>query len=253
MQDPREDLILNFDKYKIGLNDTFAFKCRECGNCCKNREDILLTGRDLFSIAKTLNMPIPQAIDTYCDVYIGPSSRVPVIRLLPKGKNLNCPLLVNGKCLVHTAKPTVCALFPLGRVSTGEVVEEGIKSNGKIQLHYILNPSDCGGRRKKQTVRQWLEMFRIPVEDEFYGLWTHVTMYLSEMLRSFEERKASEKALTALWNGVIEALYADYDTSQDFLPQFKVNSEKIMSIVKELNSVFSDVKQLGGFYSEGET
>jgi len=140
----------------------------------------------------------------------------------------------------------VCALFPLGRVSTGEVVEEGIKSTGKIQLHHILNPSDCGGRRKKQTVRQRLESFGIPAEDEFYSLWTHVTMYLSEMFRSFEERKASEKALTSLWNGVIRALYTDYDTSKDFMEQFNVHSEKIMSTFKELDTAFSGVTELGG-------
>ena len=25
----------------LELNDRFRFKCRACGNCCKNREDIL--------------------------------------------------------------------------------------------------------------------------------------------------------------------------------------------------------------------
>jgi len=244
--DPRMELFLNFDKYKIGLDDTFAFKCRECGKCCKSREDILLTGRDLFNIAKCLKITIPQAIEIYCEVYIGSSSRVPIIRLLPKGSNKVCPLLNNGKCLVHTSKPTICGLFPIGRVSTGAVIEEGIKSGEKMHLHYILNPIDCGGRRKKQTVRQWLEAFNIPVDDEFYGLWTQTTTYLSEMFRKFEDGQTTEKALSALWNAVIEALYVDYNTDKDFFEQFKVQSDKIMSIFKELDTVFSDVTKLGG-------
>jgi len=36
-KDQRNELIENFNKYRIGLDDTFSFKCRSCGRCCKNR------------------------------------------------------------------------------------------------------------------------------------------------------------------------------------------------------------------------
>ncbi len=37
---------------EIGLNDTFTFHCTQCGKCCIHQEDILLSPKDLFNIAK---------------------------------------------------------------------------------------------------------------------------------------------------------------------------------------------------------
>lgn len=37
---------------EIGLDDTFTFHCTQCGKCCIHREDILLSPKDLFNIAK---------------------------------------------------------------------------------------------------------------------------------------------------------------------------------------------------------
>jgi len=30
-KDQRREIIENFDRYHIGIDDTFAFKCRSCG------------------------------------------------------------------------------------------------------------------------------------------------------------------------------------------------------------------------------
>ena len=38
-----QEILENYEKNALGMDDTFQFKCRECGKCCKNREDILLT------------------------------------------------------------------------------------------------------------------------------------------------------------------------------------------------------------------
>ena len=39
---------------EIGLDDIFVFHCTQCGKCCIHREDILLSPKDLFHIAKKL-------------------------------------------------------------------------------------------------------------------------------------------------------------------------------------------------------
>ena len=53
-KDQRHELIENLDKYRIGIDDVFAFKCRSCGNCCRNREDIMLNSRDVYNLATAL-------------------------------------------------------------------------------------------------------------------------------------------------------------------------------------------------------
>jgi len=127
-QDPRYELIENFGKYRIGIDDVFAFKCRACSKCCRQRFDILLNSRDIYNLAVALNLTHQQVIEEYCEVYIGENSRLPVVSLKPKGSNNNCPLLNGSKCLIHAInpalKPVVCAAYPIGRVVMAENAHE---------------------------------------------------------------------------------------------------------------------------------
>lgn len=61
----------NFDKMKIGVDEPFKFNCTMCGKCCKGRIDILLNPKDVFDLAKELNMAPIQVIEKYCEVYVG--------------------------------------------------------------------------------------------------------------------------------------------------------------------------------------
>ena len=85
----------------VGLDDSFEFHCAQCGKCCTNREDILLTPRDLFRAAKELNMTVRDFFSEYCELYIGAESRVPVLRLKPRGTIRRCSLLENRRCRIR--------------------------------------------------------------------------------------------------------------------------------------------------------
>jgi Fe-S-cluster containining protein len=90
---------------EIGLDDTFVFHCTQCGKCCIHRDDILLSPKDLFNIAKKFQITPENALEQYCETYIGSNSRFPVVRLKPQGSVKRCPLLKDRKCLVHDVKP----------------------------------------------------------------------------------------------------------------------------------------------------
>ena len=47
-----KEIVENFDHLKIGLDDPFKFHCTMCGKCCINREDILLTPRDIYNMSR---------------------------------------------------------------------------------------------------------------------------------------------------------------------------------------------------------
>ena len=92
--DPRLKTIAeNLDSWKLGLDDSFQFHCTACGKCCIDREDILLTPRDLYNASKALNMVPAEFVNTYCECYIGQDSRIPIVRLKPRGSIKRCPLL----------------------------------------------------------------------------------------------------------------------------------------------------------------
>ena len=63
MSDQRQEIVENFEKFSIGLDDMFAFKCRSCGKCCRNREDMLLNARDVYNIATALGLTHRQVLN----------------------------------------------------------------------------------------------------------------------------------------------------------------------------------------------
>ena len=105
----------HLEEMLIGPDEKFRFHCTQCGKCCINREDILLNPKDLYNIAATLSISQEEAVERYCETYMGGTSRLPIVRLRPQGSIKRCPLLKDRKCMVHKAKPTVCAMYPLGR------------------------------------------------------------------------------------------------------------------------------------------
>ena len=127
----------------LDLDSEFRFKCRRCGKCCKHQNTILFTARDIFNIAKKLDVSTEDVIHQYDETYIGSASRIPVVHMLPRGPNQACPFLKDGKCSIHDCKPTVCALYPLGRIIVhSESVMKGLTSDGDHKVKYILNNTD---------------------------------------------------------------------------------------------------------------
>ena len=180
----KERNIPRFEQRRLGIDDTFKFHCTMCGKCCINREDILLPPRDLYAMAKELNLTPKEFFDKYCEVYIGSDTRIPVVRLKPVGSVKRCPLLKDRKCSVHQAKPTVCALFPIGRFMLSEKFE-GKLTNQKTG-YFFVNPG-CGDDSETQTVRDWLNAFGIPLEDPFFKVWQDALINLSMEMQRIEK------------------------------------------------------------------
>jgi len=245
-KDHRHELVENLDKYRIGIDDVFAFKCRECGKCCRHREDILLNSRDLYNVATALDMTHKQVIETYCEVYIGGDSRIPIVRLKPKGPNRNCPLLQGDRCIIHATnpalKPTVCALFPLGRVVASEHAPEDMQLGKPLEIQYILNDTGCGSLKRKQTVRKWLENYNIPTEDHFFLKWNEALFKLVAIVKQYEGKYfVTDNAMDMMWSAIFQSLYADYDTNHEFHPQFECNISKLLK-------VFGSLEQASGVH-----
>ena len=233
-----KEIAENFDKMKIGLDDTFKFHCDECGKCCTNREDILLTARDVYNMAKELQMTPVDAINKYCEWYVGSDSRFPIVRILPRGSIRRCPLLKDRKCSIHRAKPAVCAMFPLGRAikyERGKYDDEKVREAG---IQYILQPITCGDDTETFTVRQYLEMFGIPVDDPFFYEWQSLLYEVSTFIRKLE-KMVSEKTIQTIWATVLVGIYLDYDTDKPFMPQFLRNKDNLLIAVNTVRQAMS--------------
>lgn len=225
----------------LDLDAQFNFKCRKCGKCCKHQNTILFTPRDIFNIARKLQIPPEKVISEYAETYIGDSSKVPIVHMVPRGKNEACPFLVDSLCSIHDCKPTVCALFPLGRVAVNtELPEGGLEdSNFEIELEvkYMFNDPGCGSRKRVNTVRDWLARFGIPEHDEFFLLWSKLLTMLHGMISKLEEHHVSSETLNLFWNAIFVSLYLEYETSKEFLPQFQQTERKLSALCRDVMEV----------------
>lgn len=136
----------------LGRDEAFSFACAGCGDCCRGREDIVLSGFDLWRIAARLRLPPQTVARAFCRASIGQVSHLPVLRLAPvKEERNNCPFLTEDHCAIHDAEPLVCALYPLAQ----EISREG-------EVRYFLQPTGCGGTVFAARVEDYLARYDGP-------------------------------------------------------------------------------------------
>lgn len=231
MDNRLKEIVDNFDKMKIGVDEPFKFHCTMCGKCCIHREDILLTPKDMYRMAKKLGITPEELFEQYCETYIGSDSRIPIVRLKPRGSVRRCPLLKDRKCSLHDAKPAVCAMFPIGRCLMMDAKTSSPEHITTDDIQFIFTAPGCGDDSETHTVREWLSEFDIPIEDEFFVKWQHTIVELGKLMRE-AEKICSEHTMEMAWTAAFVALYLGYDMKKEFLPQFERNSEDILSLMR---------------------
>lgn len=223
-----EGIYENIKKHRLTSDSAFMFHCTMCGDCCRNREDILLNPKDLFNLAKGLKIAPKDVVEKYGETYLGYSSRMPVVRLKPLGYDKHCAFLDGNRCAVQAFKPALCAMFPIGRFC-----ECG--KNKSDEISYMFTNPNCGDKREIHTVRGWLANYGIPENDESYLKWSSTLETLSVSLSKLEKCLKSD-TMEKLWTFVYFFLYLNYDTEKEFMPQFIKNSELAIGNIKNLEA-----------------
>ena len=238
------ELFRDLESMTIGLDETFKFHCDQCGKCCTNREDIILSPMDIFKMAKELKMTPVEFYHEYCVFNIGEHTRMPIVRLASEGKDTHCVLLKNHRCSVHKVKPAVCAMFPLGRYMSFEKDDYNAESIDTSKVKYLLQPPECGDESETHTVREWLSGFDIKLEDEAFVQWQKAISRFSNKFKELE-KKQDMLTMMEIWFVVRVSLYLQYDTSMDFLPQFVRNEENLLKLLDDIPRLKRMVRNVG--------
>lgn len=190
----------------------FSFACRGCGGCCRGREDIVLSGHDLYRIAGRLRLPPRTVVRGFCRHSVGPDSRLPVVRLAPlRAERNNCPFLFQNHCTIHDAAPLVCALYPLG---------QQIGPDGAVR--YFVQDTGCGGAVVEARLEDFLARYGIAEREAVAVRWAESCIRLSGQVRRLEP--VLEPVLwRRLQDKLLDALYYDYDYAGAYLPQLDAN------------------------------
>ena len=235
----RPEDIITANKCPLKPGEKFRFHCDQCGDCCRHREDILLTPFDLFRIAGHLGITPGEVVKTYCEVYVGSSSHFPVVRLLPVGEDKACPFLKDNCCSIHASKPTVCALFPLGRAMQYGALE----GDQERKLFYFLQDTNCGLRDQTHTVEEWLGEFELESSEAWFLEWTDVLGKFVTLIHQLEAM-LSDKLMETILNIVFSEVYLNYHQGMDFMGQFRGNYQKLLGVLQDIHG--KCVEQVGG-------
>ena len=201
---------------RIAPGEEFPFVCAGCGDCCRARRDILLSGLDLYRLARRLRLPPRTVAEAFCRETTG---TLPGLRLVPSRHSGNCPFLDGGACTVHDARPLACALYPLGQAIDLTA----------LRTEYYLQPPMCGARASGRTLQDYLDTSGVTERAGADAFWA---VSCAALQRRVEAAESYPKA--AVHGCLMRALYYDYDIRDEFQPQLTRNLSRLDAMLKRL-------------------
>lgn len=185
------------------LEEMVRANCRDCvgcHDCCVGMGDtIILDPYDVWMLKRTKGMSLQEFIDAgILSLTVTGGLVLPHIQM--DSETDACPFLnVNGRCSIHTYRPGMCRLFPLGRN-----YEEG-------KLNYILLTEECQKKnRSKIKVGQWIGIKPEREYHEYVLRWHDFRKGLTELFAG-----AGEDEVKSLAMYVLQTFFVSFDAPED--------------------------------------
>lgn len=208
---------------RITPKDTFAFVCAGCGECCRHRRDLVLSGVDLYRISRRLGLSPRIVAAAFCKSYVAPQTCLPALRLTPDPKTGHCRFFEGSACAIHAARPLACALYPLGQ-SIDTVT---------ARTEYFVQTPLCGASAgDSQTLRDYLQNAGILERTGMDARWAIVCSQISDRLLA--AGGAEHPHFSAAVKRIECALYYDYSLGDEFYPQFQQNIAELQPLLDKL-------------------
>ena len=208
----------------LAPGDPFSFVCAGCGDCCRQRRDLVLSGYDLYRIARRLQLSPRIVAGAFCKSYIAPQSCLPSIRLTPDPSTGNCRFFEGNACAIHSARPLACALYPLGQ-SIDPIT---------AQIEYHPQLPLCGVCVSGRTLQDYLEDSGILNRAGIDARWAVVCTQISQQF--LNAGGSAHPHFMAAVRRVERALYWDYNLGDEFYPQFQQNITDLMPLLDRILS-----------------
>jgi len=218
----------------LDRKDTMSFSCKQCGKCCRNSDEIILSPHDVSLITNHLSISVEEFFNKYCEFHIGVNSNVPLITLRFKEiKYVNqdytaCPFLRKGKCSINDVKPFVCRSYPLGRTIT---------DMEKFEVKYIQQNLNCGNK-KEMTVEEWFNGYDLETSEKAYITMTNFVNKLNGIV-NFNKFKKNKDNHQLYRNFIIWKMYKKLyfiEFSENFANEFEDVCNSLLNEIEEFVS-----------------
>lgn len=203
------------DMVKADCND-----CKGCSACCRGMgESIQLDPLDIFNLTKGLNTTFEQLLAGAIELNVVDGVILPNLNMNNERESC-CFLNDEGRCSVHTFRPGICRLFPLGRFY------ENRDFKYFLQVHECKNPN-----KTKVKVKKWIDTLNLQENKKFIIDWHYFIDDVQEKISKITDEALIKKIdLFILQHFFME----HYTETEDFYEQFNLRLEKAKKIIETL-------------------
>ncbi len=189
---------------------TDCHDCIGCSDCCRGMgSSILLDPMDIWRLTSNLQTDFNSLLDKYVELGMVDGLIMPNLKLAGDGESCSF-LTAEGRCGIHTFRPGICRLFPLGRIYE----ENGFK--------YFLQIHECAKTDKtKIKLKKWLGIPDIKSYEKFVWDWHDFVNKCEEALVELEE--GQQKILTLY---LLKTFYQTTYPADDFYTEFYQRLDK---------------------------
>lgn len=198
------------DGKRYTANDMVKLGCQECAgcsSCCHDMgQSIVLDPYDIYRMCSELDWNFEQMMAGCLELNVVDGLILPNLRMM-EGKNQCTFLSQQGRCRIHTARPGICRLFPLGRIYEND------------SFHYFLQVHECKKKnRTKVKISKWLETPQLKQYEQFIIRWHYYLKGLQHNISACQDETQLRQINMQMLN---RFFVRPYDTTADFYIQFE--------------------------------
>lgn len=201
-----------------GLNDMVKAGCDGCDGCsacCQGMgKSIVLDPFDVYRLVKNLNVSFEQLLAGPLELSVVDGIILPNLKM--QSNDEKCYFLNSeGRCNIHSFRPGICRLFPLGRLYENR------------SFKYFLQVHECPKPNKsKVKVKNWLDTENIRAYENYINKWHYMLEDLQEkMSKTTDEQLIKSISMHVLNKFYIEKVNEETDVYEQLNAKIKETYE----------------------------
>lgn len=198
------------DGKKYALSDMVKADCDGCvgcSDCCRKMgNSIVLDPLDFYQISIFLGLRFEALLGDKFELNIVDGVILPNLRMTDDGDEACVFLDTQGRCSIHSVRPGICRIFPLGRL-----YEER-------SFSYILQVHECKkANRAKVKVSKWIDTPDLKQNQKFVLDWHYFLKDVQEELL----KRGEDAYIKKVTIQILQCFYVEpYVQNTDFYQQF---------------------------------
>lgn len=187
------------DMAKLGCND-----CRGCSSCCRGvGNTIVLDPYDVYRMDGGIDIAINELFDKHLIMSVIDGLILPSLKMSEDEDK--CTFLNNeGRCSIHSVRPGICRLFPLGRI-----YEDG-------SFNYFLQVDECKIKnRSKVKISKWLDTPNLPRYEKYINDWHYFIKDTQNELLNYDDTVRKNMSMY-----ILKTFYLTPYTKDKFYEEF---------------------------------